>query len=290
MVIPCPGRAAPPFGNLREAAMKQKLKILWIYAALAIRSVQSRMEYKASFLLFLVAIFFFYLAQLGLLIVVLARFREIHGWKVGEIAFLFGLLTFSQGFTTLFFNALVNFDQMLIQGEFDRTLVRPLSPLGQVVFSRFEASTVAHLFLGTVALYYGAKYSGIEWTLKKDLFLPFVIAGGVLIQSATRLTVSAVAFWTLRNSSLVHIVVFSSKEFILYPVSIYNHGVQFFLTFIFPIAFVNFYPAQYFLDKTGENLFHPALQMATPLVGAILFALSLYIWKRGIDHYQSSGS
>ena len=266
------------------------METLKIYATLALLSVRARMEYKLSFLLFLVAIFFFYLAQLGLLIVVLARFKEIHGWTAGEIAFLFGLLTFSQGFTTLFFNALVNFDQMLIQGEFDRALVRPLSPLGQVIFSRFEASTVAHFLLGTAALYFGAKYSGIHWSLKKDLFLPLVIAGGVMIQSATRLSVSAVAFWTLRNSSLVHIVVFSSKEFILYPVSIYNHGVQFFLTFLFPIAFVNFYPAQYFLDKTGENLFHPALQMATPLVGAILFALSMYVWKRGIDHYQSSGS
>ncbi len=266
------------------------METLKIYLALAMRSIQSRMEYKASFLMFLVAIFFFYLAQLGLLIVVLARFKEIHGWKVGEIAFLFGLLTFAQGFTTLFFNALVNFDQMLIQGEFDRNLVRPLSPLGQIIFSRFEASTVAHFFLGTVALYYGAKYSGIEWNPQKMIFLPFVIAGGVMILSATRLAVSAVAFWTLRNSSLVHIMVFSSREFILYPVSIYNRGVQFFLTFLFPIAFVNFYPAQYFLDKTGENLFNPALQIATPLVGGVLFAFSIYVWKRGIDHYQSSGS
>ncbi len=261
-----------------------------IYLTLALTSVRARMEYKASFFFYIIAIITFYLMQLGLLFVVLARFKNIHGWSLGEIAFLYGLLTFSQGFTTLFFTALTDFDQMIIKGEFDRALVRPLSPLGQVIFSRFESSTMAHFILGTVALYLGAKYSGIVWTADKAFFLPLVILGGVFIQSGVRLSVAAVAFWTLRNTSLVHTVVFSSKEFILYPVSIYNWGVQFFLTFVFPIAFVNFYPSNYFLDKTGENLFHPVLQLLTPVVGVVLFGLSILLWRKGVDHYQSSGS
>jgi ABC-2 type transport system permease protein len=266
------------------------VETLKICMMLALASVRARMEYKVSFIFFLFAVVTFYLAQLGVLVVVIARFKEIHGWTFGDMAFLYGLLTFSQGFTTLFFNALVSFDQMLIKGEFDRTLVRPVSPLAQVIFSRFEASTIAHFVLGGAALYYGAKLSGIHWTMQKALFLPLVVLGGVLIQGAIRLFVTAVAFWTLSNSSLVHTVVYSSKEFIVYPVTIYNYGVQFFLTFLFPVAFINFYPAQYFLEKTGENLFHPALQLLTPVVGAVLFSLSLWAWKTGVDHYQSSGS
>lgn len=261
-----------------------------IYWRLALASVRARMEYRTSFLFFIFAILLFYLAQLGLLLVVLARFNRIHGWSAGEMAFMYGLLTFSQGITTLFFNALTNFDETLIKGEFDRVLVRPLSPLGQVVFSRFELTTVVHFILGGAALYYGAKFSGIAWSAPKLVFLPLVIMGGVFIQSALRMFVSAVAFWTLRNSSLVHTVVFSSREFIIYPISIYRQGVQFFLTFIFPMAFINFYPSQYFLDKTGESLFHPLLQTLTPAVGTAMFALSLYAWKKGVDHYQSSGS
>ena len=261
-----------------------------IYMRLALASIRARMEYKASFFVFLFAIVLFYLAQLGVLVVIIARFKEIHGWTMGDMAFLYGLLTFSQGFTTLFFNALVNFDQTLINGEFDRNLVRPLSPLGQVIFSRFEASTIAHMVIGSFALYYGAKLSGIDWTTKKMLFLPLVILGGVLIQGAIRLFVTAVAFWTLRNSALVHTVVYSSKEFVVYPVTIYNYGVQFFLTFLFPVAFINFYPAQFFLEKTGDNLFNPVLQMLTPVVGIVLFSFSLLAWRTGVNHYQSSGS
>ncbi|MBI3793845.1 MAG: ABC-2 family transporter protein [Nitrospinae bacterium] len=263
---------------------------LKIYAAMALASLRARLEYKVAFFAFLFAVIFFYLAQLGALLVVMVRFKEINGWDMGQMAFLFGLLTFSQGFAALFFNGLANFDRMLIGGEFDRTLVRPLSPLAQIIVSKFEVSTVAHGIIGSVALYYGAKLSGIHWTFWKAAALPAVIFGGVLIQGGIRLAVTAVAFWTLKNESLVHTVVFSGKEFVVYPITIYNDGIRFFLTFIFPLAFVNFYPAQYFLDKRGETLFHPALQGLTPLVGVIVFSLSLWAWKAGVDHYQSSGS
>jgi ABC-2 type transport system permease protein len=102
--------------------------------------------------------------------------------------------------------------------------------------------------------------------------------------------VTAVAFWTLRNRSLVHTVIFSSKEFINYPVNIYNMGMQFFLTFVFPIAFINFYPAHFFLDRSGAGLLHPSLEMGTPIVGIVVITISIFSWKAGVNHYQSTGS
>lgn len=261
-----------------------------IYLTLISISIKARMEYKTSFLFYIVAIIAFYIGQLGLLFVILNRFQQIQGWTMGEMAFLYALLTFAHGFANLIFAQLIHFDQLIVSGEFDRTLVRPLSPLGQVIFSKFDASTAAHLIIGFVALYFGSHLAGIEWTVKKIMLFPVIVLGGVLIAGAIRLMVAAVAFWTLRNRSLVHTVVFSSREFILYPVTIYNMGVQFFLTFIFPIAFINFYPAHLFLDRSGENLLHPALEMGTPLVGIILFTISIFAWKAGVDHYQSSGS
>ncbi|MFQ5962778.1 MAG: ABC transporter permease [Candidatus Scalinduaceae bacterium] len=261
-----------------------------IYLTLISTSIRARMEYKTSFLFYTVAILAFYIGQIGLLFVILNRFQKIQGWTLGEIAFLYALLTFAHGFTNLIFAQLIHFDQMIVSGDFDRTLVRPLSPLGQIIFSKFEVSTAAHLIIGFMALYYGSHLASIDWTLKKVLLFPVIVLGGVLIAGAIRLIVAAVAFWTLRNQSLVHTVVFSSKEFIIYPVTIYNMGIQLFLTFVFPIAFINFYPAHLFLDRSGDNLLHPVLEMGTPLVGIILFTISIFTWKAGLNHYQSSGS
>lgn len=266
------------------------MQALKIYLTLFTTSLKARMEYKTSFLFYVFAILIFYVCQIGLLFVLLNRFQQIRGWSMGEIAFLYSLQVFAFGFTNLVFAQLIHFDQMVVGGEFDRILVRPLSPLGQVIFSKFEASTAAHLIIGTLALYFGSNLAHIDWTIKKVILFPVIVTGGVLIAGAIRLMVTAVAFWTLRNQSLVHTVIFSSKEFIIYPITIYNMGVQFFLTFVFPIAFINFYPSHLFLDRSGAHLLHPALEMGTPFVGVILFTISLFIWRAGINHYQSTGS
>lgn len=248
------------------------------------------MEYKAAFLFFFIAIFFYYAGQIGVILAVVHRFKTISGWTLGEMAFLYGLLIFSQGISSIIFNSLNSFEELTIRGDFDRFLTRPLNPLIQVLCTNFEISSIAYFFIGSSALIFGSEYSHIAWNTEKLIMLPLVISGAVLIMGGIRVFVAAAAFWTIRNRSLVHTVVYSSKEFIYYPISIYDGAVQFFLTFIFPLAFINYYPSSYFLEKTGANLFHPALQFFTPVAGIIVFTGSLFFWKAGLNKYQGAGS
>jgi ABC-2 type transport system permease protein len=263
---------------------------LSIYLKLIITAIKSKMEYKITFGFFVFAIIIFYFGQLGVILVVMNRFKTINGWTLGEMAFLYGLLVFSQGISFLVFNALNHFERFIIQGEFDRVLTRPLNPLIQVLCSDLQISSLAHFIIGVTAIFFGSASAGLEWSFGKIFFLALVIGGAVLILGGIRIIVSAVAFWTIRNRALVHIFVYSSKEFILYPVSIYNPWVQWFLTFIFPLAFINFYPAAYFLHKSEQFMFHPILQFMTPLVGLTIFFLSLLLWRYGINRYQSTGN
>ena len=262
-----------------------------IYAKLIVASIKAKMEYKVAFLFMLVALIFFYLGQIGVVLVTLSRFNTINGWTIGEMAFLYGLLVFSQAIATLFFSSLTGFETHVIEGTFDRLLLRPLSPLGQIMANNFEIGSLAHFIIGVTALYYGSMLAGVEWSIANGLFFAVVMTGAVMIHGGIRIAVSAVAFWTLRNRSLVHIFVFSSKELILYPVSIFSHWVQLFLTIIFPIAFINFYPSHHFLNRDPEGLlFHPTIQYMTPVVGVLVLSAALLLWRRGINHYQSVGN
>jgi ABC-2 type transport system permease protein len=74
-----------------------------------------------------------------------------------------------------------------------------------------------------------------------------------------------------------------------YPVSIYGWAVQLLLTFAIPVAFINYYPAGLLLDRPEYAQVQP-LVYAAPLVGAALFALSLYVWRRGLRLYNGAGS
>lgn len=261
-----------------------------VYLKLIVAALRGKMEYKAAFFFFFFAIIFYYAGQIGVILAVVHRFKVISGWTLGEMAFLYGLLIFSQGLASIIFNSLNFFEELTIKGDFDRILIRPLNPLGQVLCGNFEISTVSYFFIGLAALIFGSGYSGIHWTWTKIMLLPLVIVGAVLIQGGIRIFVAAAAFWTIRNRSLVHTVVYSSKEFIYYPISIYNGAIQFFLTFLFPLAFINYYPSFYFLDKSESVLFHPLLQFGTPLVGTLVFTGALLFWKKGLGKYQGTGN
>lgn len=283
-----------PSGASRWLAWRERLASvaieLKIYMALTLGAIRSKMEYRVAFIFMFFAIIVFYLAQLGVILVVIGKFGDINGWSLGEMTFLYGLLVFSQALSSLLFSPLVMFERHIVEGTFDRYLLRPLNPLGQLLAGDFEISSAAHFLIGLGALVYGSINASIEWGFMKALFLILTLIGAVLIQGAVRIIVSAVAFWTKRNRSLVHLIVFSTKEFILYPISIYGLWAQIFLTTVFPIAFINYYPSHYFLARDGsELLFSPLIQYMTPLVGVTVFAVGHMIWKIGARAYQSAG-
>jgi ABC-2 type transport system permease protein len=76
---------------------------------------------------------------------------------------------------------------------------------------------------------------------------------------------------------------------VLFPISIYDTGVRVFLTFVLPLAFVSFYPAGFLLDRPeyADTMY---LVWLSPLVGMGVFALSLFVWARGIAAYSGTGS
>ena len=76
------------------------------------------------------------------------------------------------------------------------------------------------------------------------------------------------------------------NDFAKYPISIYNSLLRWLISFIVPFAFTAYYPASYFLQ--GKNgLFNIGGLM---LISLSFFVISLKLWDRGLDAYESAGS
>lgn len=266
------------------------LKEFSVYMAMIRAAVQSRMEYRGSFIMYLLTLVGFYGAQVAVIGLMLRRFHEIGGWTSGEIAFLYALLVFSQGLVAVFFSGMLEFSPFVREGTFDRLLLRPLSPLLQILTMRFEPGGIANLILGGAAIAAANSFLDIQWSFLTVLMLLAVILGGALILAAIRIGVAAAAFFTVSNEGLQHLIVFSTREFLLYPVDIYSRPVRFLLTFILPIAFINFYPAHFFLNKSASGLFHPYFVYLTLPTGFLVMFVALKFWKYGVRMYSSTGS
>ena len=57
-----------------------------------------------------------------------------------------------------------------------------------------------------------------------------------------------------------------------------------------PLAFVNWYPALYLLDRPDPFGFPAWLQFASPLAAVLLGPSPLLAWRTGVRHYTSTGS
>ena len=263
---------------------------LRIYFKIAVASIKSRMEYRASFSVFLFTLVLFYSAQAVTISVIVYRFKTIGGWNIGEIAFLYSVLILSMGIVSSVFSGLIEFYNHIREGTYDRILLRPLSPLWQVIMGGFEITGLVHLVLGLTTFWIANQFHTVEWNWLNAAVFLLTILGGSLILASIRIMIASIAFYAVNNSSLVHLFVFSTREFMLYPMNIYSTGLKFILTFILPLGFINYYPSHYFLNKSGTDLFHPLLVFGSLPVGIVMLTIAYFMWKRGETAYESAGA
>lgn len=75
-----------------------------------------------------------------------------------------------------------------------------------------------------------------------------------------------------------------------YPLTIYPVEVVRAVTFLLPIAFVNWYPALYLLGRDDPFGLPGWLQAASPLAAAVMVCLAGLGWRTAIRRYRSTGS
>src|SRR5262249_11180686 len=129
------------------------------------------------------------------------------------------------------------------QGEFDRYLVRPTSPLLQLLCQRVHISVFGDL-IGGLALFVAANsLVAVDWTAPALLYLVLALAGGALIELALRVLFSALAFRFLSANAFMFLLDTLFSNFANYPLKIFGSVLEFLLTFGLPLAFMAYFPA-----------------------------------------------
>src|SRR5438270_6743942 len=95
--------------------------------------VRGQMQYRASFVLDVISRFLLHGLELAAIFILFHQFSSLGDWTVGEIAFLYGLVTVSFAFHEIVAQSFEDFSLTVRQGEFDRILLRPITPIVQVL-------------------------------------------------------------------------------------------------------------------------------------------------------------
>ena len=75
-----------------------------------------------------------------------------------------------------------------------------------------------------------------------------------------------------------------------YPLSIFPSELVKAMTFVVPLAFVNWYPSPHILDQPDPLGYPEWTQWLSPVVAVVVIALALRVWQAGVRSYRSTGS
>jgi len=263
--------------------MKRHLRLFALYFA---QYFKVRLAYKADFFIAFFSSMAATVLGFGFVLVLFTKIPRLQGWSFDEILFLYAFSLIPLGFFNVVSWNLYEFgDIYIIQGRFDRLLLRPVNTLFQVLFEKFRIESLQEVVTGLLVLSLASARLGHHWTTSDFLWFPLMILSGAAIYLAVFLILTAVSFWFEDRVGIVP-PVFNMLTFGRYPLTIYNVFIQFLLSWIIPFGFASFYPTTHFLSRTEFSVYF----YLVPAVAASFFALACLVWSRGVRNYSSTGS
>ncbi len=248
------------------------------------------LEYRANFIMWFLFTIIYHGVALAALYVTMRQFPSMNGWDFRQMFFLYALWMAGHELHNTLFFTIVSVPDYIREGRFDRFLVRPLDTLFQVLTVPQQIMPDG-IVLGLATLAFATVAAGVRVDWIFITFVPFIVIGGALIDLGISLAVATIAFWFIRVDTLRWVVMSLEQDFTRYPISIYTRGVRIVLTYVLPFAFMNYFPATYFLQKgdTGLSL-NPQVGLLTPAIGLAWVFVAYAFWRVGLRHYQGTGS
>ncbi|MCM1283351.1 MAG: ABC-2 family transporter protein [Muribaculaceae bacterium] len=265
--------------------MKKLKRYGRLYRVLASQFLKTILQSKVDFLMGLFGFFFTQIMGIAFLYLVFEQIPSLQGWTLEQLIFIYGFAQIPRGIDHLLTDNiwLVSW-WMVIDGDFDRYMLRPMNVFFQVICEKLQPDALGELLVGTILV--GMSLSkGILTVDAVHILLFFVsILAGALIYTAVKLFFASLAFWVKQSGPFLQ-VAYEMANFAKYPTEIYGKVVQFLITWVIPFAFVAYLPASYFLMGKGA-----AVIGVECVIAVVFFAIAYALFCYGTRRYESAGN
>ena len=248
-------------------------------------NIKSALEYKVSFILNFISQFFVFFTYYFLILGLFNKFNNLKNFTLYEVLLCFAIIHFGFAFNETFFRGFDKFEDLIIDGQLDRLLLRPQSILFQVLCTKVDLSKIARILQALIVLVIALVNLNIDWSITKVIVLISMLISSILIFFGLFVLMASYCFVTIEGLEIKNLVTDGGKELAQYPIGIYKKGFIFIFSFIIPYAFVNYYPLLYFVGKSNNKLY-----LLSPLIVIIFLIPCLLSFKLGLKKYNSTGS
>ncbi|WP_369217188.1 ABC transporter permease [Streptomyces flavofungini] len=273
--------AAGP-GRLREGLRAYRLiSAMWI---------RSLMAYRVSFAMTALGNFAVTAFDFAAILLMFSQVDRLGGYSLAEIAFLYGISCTAFGVADLVMGSMDRLGRRVRDGTLDTLLVRPAPVLAQVAADRFGLHRIGRVTQGALVLCYALVAVDVGWTPLKVVMVPMMLLCGAGIFVAVFMAGGAFQFLAQDAAEVQNAFTYGGTTLLQYPPTVFAKDLVRGVTFVLPLAFVNWLPALYVLGRPYPLDLPRWAAFTPPLVAAACLGLAGLAWRAGLRSYRSTGS
>ncbi|MER5931319.1 ABC transporter permease [Streptomyces sp. NPDC002054] len=260
------------------------------YGLIVAMWIRATMTYRTSFLL---ATFGNAAVTLLDFIGIYIMFRHVDalgGFSLPEIALLYGSCSASLGLADLLLGNTERIGQRIRDGSLDTMLVRPVPVLAQVAADRFALRRLGRIAQGLAVLGWAVWVLDVDWTLGRMLLVPVMVLAGAAIFGAVLVAGAAFQFIAGDAAEVQNSFTYGGCTMLQYPPTIFAQDLLRGVTFVVPLAFVNWLPALEVLGRPDPLGLPGWVAYLSPVVAFLVFVPASLAWRAGLRSYRSTGS
>lgn len=257
-----------------------------LYGTLFLAGLKAKLNYRADMFVMVAASLLSQGIGYVFLWVVFQQLPVVAGWTLPEVIWVYAMIFITEGFISIFAEGLWGLSWVKHRGDFDAIVLRPVSPLLQILLGSVGLNGFGAILLGATMMSYAVQKLAIVWTPLHILGAIGLFFSAVLVRFATVLISAAAGFWIESPFNPVLPVIHNVSSFARFPLTIYGRGLNFVLTFLIPFGFVSYYPVAWVLRKEPLGW----MGLLTPLVAVVFTAAGAMLFQRGLKEYEGSGN
>ena len=260
------------------------------YRMLVMMWIRSSLAYPASFALTLVSTMLITGTDFVAVVLMFSHIESFGGFSLGEMGLLYGTASMTLGLADLATGSIERIGQRIRTGELDVWLIRPVPAFIQAVADNFALRRLGRPFQAGLVLVIALRHIELDWTVVKGIVLVVSMLTGSIIFGAIFVLGAAFQFISIDSAELANSFTYGGQQLTQYPLSIFGKDIVRAVTFIVPLAFVNYYPVLFVLGKPAPLGLPSWIGLLAPVVAVAMIALASLAWRAGLRRYRSTGS
>jgi ABC-2 type transport system permease protein len=267
------------------ARLRPARRLVYIYFRCLGQQMKAILAYEADFAILMFSAVLVQIVGFAFIWAIFQRIPSVNGWTFWQVVMMYALIYVTEGVGSLFFEGTWRVSQLVYDGQFDQMLLRPISPIVQVLAGAVGFNGLGNIVTGMVLIGISMANSPIEWTPGRLVMFAILLVSTSTIRVAINLGSAASAFWIRTPWSLVPTFVHQLGDFAKYPITIYSLGVQALIVVAVPFAFISFFPTAYVFGMEAWSL----AGLLTPLVALYCLFIAVVLFRIGLRRYESTG-